>query len=271
MKKKLLLLGLLALNSFASDCKQDNLSKEETIECNQIARSTGEYAATYHKKTILKLDEDEKADLKNDEIEEICKKGIGAKEYIGQKREIYYQYYCAKGLEYTFNQDSKIKVNEFNDYKFDKYQVFKNYTTNIDLTNITKVEDIYFGERKDFDSKAVFSSESIFYTSLDGLLTGLNSGASAFAKNMASEGLKSGLAGLGIGVIFGSIDTYNKHSKKKEDKENFINKLNKEYILIEKITNSNNEQTQKMSLMVVQNNSSIKVEDIKKILKGETL
>ena len=53
MKKKLLLLGLLALNSFASDCKQDNLSKEETIECNQIARSTGEYAATYHKKTIF--------------------------------------------------------------------------------------------------------------------------------------------------------------------------------------------------------------------------
>ena len=271
MKKKLLLLGLLALNSFASDCKQDNLSKEETMECDQIARSIGETVAKHHKKTILKLDKDEKVDLKNDEIEDICKKNLNAKEFIGQKREIYYQYYCAKELGYTFNQDSKIKINEFNDYKFDKYQIFKNYTTNIDLTNITKIEDIYFGERKDFDSKAVFSSESIYYTSIDGLLTGLNSGASAFAKNMASEGLKSGVAGLGMGVVFGSIDAYHKHSKKREDKENFINELNKEYILVEKITNSNNEQTQKISLIVVQHNSSIKVEDIKKILKGETL
>ena len=268
MKRKLLLLGLLALNTFASNCKQDNLSKEAIVECDQIARSTGESDATFHKKIILKLDEDEKPNLKNDEIEDICKNGLSAKEYINQKREIYYQYYCAKGLGYTFNENSKIKVNEFNDYKFDKYQVFQNYTTDIDITKITKVEDIYFGEKKDFDSKTVFSSESIYYSSLDGLGNGLQKGAEAFAKNMTAEGLKSGVLGLGIGVVVGSIQAYSKYSEKKEKKEKFINDLNKEYLLIERITNSNNEQTQKMSLMVVQNNSSMKVEDIKQIQKG---
>ena len=46
--------------------------------------------------------------------------------------------------------------NEFNDYKFDKYQVFQNYTTDIDITKITKVEDIYFVVKKDYASKSIF-------------------------------------------------------------------------------------------------------------------
>jgi len=268
MKKKLLLLVFFTLNTFALDCKQNNLSKNEMIECKENAKSDGIVVAQIHKKYTLKLKDDDKVDLDDDVIEDICKNSSLSKEHINQKTEKYYLYYCAKGLDYNFSKDNNIKINEFNDYKYDKYQLFRNYTVDINLTNIEKVEEIYFGERKDFNAQTVFSLDAIPFTALEGLIAGTKKGAEAFAKSMTNEGLKHGLTGLGIGLIYGSIKSYTEYVEKKENKEKFINGLNKEYLLVEKITNSNNEQTQKISLIVIQYKNMITKENIKEILKG---
>lgn len=271
--KEIVLLSMLVLSfnlAFAEEklkCSESEAKVSGNEECKMLASAQGFGSGIGYGSVHGNLD--------NEEIEEFCFETIGNESFKIFRNTTYEDKFisgCAKGLKYKVSDTSKIKVSELysrdDSYIFDKHQIYTNFTKNIKLTsNITKNE-IFFGEREKFKTSTAFNSEAFGEFAVDGLINGLNSGVSTFAKGMTTKGLQHGVAGLGIGLVFGLIDTAVKYNKNKKFDEEMKKFENKEYLLVEEITNSKNEKTKKFTLLVVQHKSKISIDEIKEKMKG---
>ncbi|MCB5272412.1 MAG: hypothetical protein LHW56_11305 [Candidatus Cloacimonetes bacterium] len=84
------------------------------------------------------------------------------------------------------------------------YEIYTMMTKKIGIP-VTK-EELFFGELGDFSEKMEEIGKSITAHGAEGALIGLSAGSESLAKGIMEDGMKSGLAGLGIGIVIGALD-----------------------------------------------------------------
>lgn len=168
---------------------------------------------------------------------------------------------------------TNLSANE-NKIDYTNYKKYVTYTNDISIDNIKSKKDIFLGSAEEYKSSNELDKSIISNNALNGLLTGINNGATSFAKGLMNEGLKAGITGLGIGLIFGSIDSYKKTKEEKDVNESMLSSINTPYYLVEDIENNESQTTRKITMVVFGNlyNSDKEFADMKKIemvLRGE--
>lgn len=164
---------------------------------------------------------------------------------------------------------------------YSNYKKFITYTNDISLDDIKSKEVIFFGSSKEFLDFSQIENTEILKHSLGGLVAGLNGASTTLAKgfvsnskDMLSNGLSAGVAGLGIGLVFGSIEAYQKGKKNQESDEKTISVLNTPFYLVEDIENTKSEKSRKISMVTISGllnkteKEEIDLVKIKSILEG---
>lgn len=103
---------------------------------------------------------------------------------------------------------------------FGAYRVTVTTTYEYKASDVTQIEEVFFGEFKEY----LINYQEITLKMAEGTLIGLSGSAESLAKGLFKEGLKGGFAGAGIGLVYGGIQHIIDESK-----------ANQRYILMERV------------------------------------
>ena len=89
---------------------------------------------------------------------------------------------------------------------FAEYKVFTNKSEPFSLSQVQKKEVIFFGELKDYQKSLKEVRKNIAAKGVVGAAEGLKGQSANLANGFFKEGLKAGVTGAGIGILYSFLD-----------------------------------------------------------------